>query len=118
MRPHSRRACGSGTIPGELAGYRLTPRAETDLEDIWRYTAETWSPDQADRYIDALVATFQALTAMPAMSRERSEFTPPVRIHPSAEHLIVYRIEEDWLLVIRVLGGRQNWRAILEAIDG
>ncbi|MAL42276.1 MAG: plasmid stabilization protein ParE, partial [Thalassospira sp.] len=25
------------------AGYRLTPRAEADLEDIWRYTHRRWS---------------------------------------------------------------------------
>ena len=101
----------------ELTGYRVTPRAEADLEDIWIYTAETWSPAQADRYIDALVGTFEALVAMPTMARERPEFSPPVRIHPSAEHLIVYRTHDDALEVIRILGGRQNWRAILEVID-
>lgn len=39
--------------PSDLIGYRLTPKAEADLEDIWFYTAESWSPAQADRYIDA-----------------------------------------------------------------
>jgi toxin ParE1/3/4 len=28
---------------------RLTPLAETDLEDIWSYSAENWTADQADR---------------------------------------------------------------------
>lgn len=54
---------------------------------------------------------------MPSLARERREFDPPVRIHPSAEHLIIYRIEADLILVIRILGGRQNWRAMLEVID-
>jgi toxin ParE1/3/4 len=102
---------------GELAGYRLTPKAEADLEDIWLYTAETWSPDQADTYIDSLVRTIETLVAMPTIARERDEFDPPVRIHPAAEHLIIYRVEEALLLVIRILGGRQNWRAMLEMID-
>src|SRR6056297_98118 len=102
----------------ELADYRLTPNAEADLEDIWLYTAQTWSPDQADTYIDSLVRTIETLVAMPTIARERDEFDPPVRIHPAAEHLIVYRVEAAVLLVIRILGGRQNWRAMLEVIDG
>ncbi len=101
----------------EFASCRLTPRAEADLEDIWLYTAQTWSPDQADTYIDNLVHTIDTLVAMPTIARERDEFDPPVRIHPAAEHLIIYRVAEPILLVIRILGGRQNWRAMLEVID-
>jgi toxin ParE1/3/4 len=103
--------------PGELTGYRLTPKAEEDLEAIWRYSAETWSPDQADLYIDTLIQTIETLVGMPTMARERDEFDPPVRIHPTAEHLIIYRIEGAFLLVVRILGGRQNWRSMLEVID-
>lgn len=103
---------------GELTGYRLTPKAQDDLEAIWRYTAETWSAVQADTYIDTLIAIIETIVAMPRLARERVDFDPPVRIHPAAEHLIIYCIEGDTILVIRILGGRQNWRAMLEVIDG
>ena len=103
--------------PTDLTGYLLTPKAEDDLEAIWRYTASTWSAGQADLYIGTLIRTIETLVAMPQLARERAEFTPPVRIHPAAEHLIIYRIDGDWLSVIRILGGRQNWRALLEVID-
>lgn len=101
----------------ELSGYRLTPKAEADLEDIWLYTAQSWSPVQADRYIDGLLAILDTLVAMPTIARVRSEFDPPIRIHPFAEHMIIYRTENNWLSVIRILGGRQNWRGLLETID-
>lgn len=101
----------------ELSGYLFKPQAEDDLAAIWRYSAETWSPDQADFYIGRLIHTIETLVAMPALARERDEFTPPVRIHPVAEHLIIYLIQDDWLVVVRILGSRQNWRALLEAID-
>lgn len=103
--------------PFELVGYQLTPRAEDDLEAIWRYGSETWSPDQADIYIDTLVRTIETLVTMPTIAREQTEFVPLVRIHPSAEHLIICRIDGKMLSVIRILGGRQNWRALLEVID-
>lgn len=103
--------------PTNLSGYLLTPKAEDDLEAIWRYTASTWSAGQADLYIGTLIQTIETLVAMPQLARERAEFTPPVRIHPAAEHLIIYRIDGDWLSVNRILGGRQKWRALLEVID-
>lgn len=96
---------------------RLTPRAETDLEDIWRRGAAEWSPDQADRYIDGLAAVFDLLCAMPGIGRERMEFTPPVRIHPSGSHLIIYRTVDDRLDVLRILGGRQDWQRLLEVLE-
>lgn len=103
--------------PGELTGYRLTPKAEDDLEAVWRYGAETWSAAQADTYIDTLIATIETIVAMPTLARERVDFDPSVRIHPAAAHLIIYCVDGDSILVIRILGGRQNWRALLEVID-
>ncbi|MFV0645870.1 MAG: type II toxin-antitoxin system RelE/ParE family toxin [Sphingomonadaceae bacterium] len=101
-----------------LAQFRLTPAARNDLEDIWRYSASTWSIEQADHYIDGLEESFNRLLLTPEMTRERTEFVPPVRIYRNAQHLIVYRIEADYLAILRVLGGRQDWQAILRAIDG
>ena len=94
--------------------YRLTPAAEADLTEIWLYTAENWTVAQADRYMDSLERTFDTLLSMPEIARERMEFEPPVRIHPSAQHIVIYRILEDHLAILRVLGGRQNWQAHLE----
>lgn len=97
--------------------YRLTPAAQRDLEEIWLYSAQTWSMAQADRYIDIIEDTFDRLLFMPEMARERSEFDPPVRIHPNAEHLIIYRLEQDQLIILRVLGAGQDWQAVLRLVD-
>lgn len=95
---------------------QLSPKALEDLEDIWRYTAETWSIEQADTYVDALSHVFNIIAAMPTMARERLEFDPPVRIHVHQNHLIVYTAYDDHINVLRLLGGKQDWRAILRAI--
>lgn len=102
---------------GDAQPYRLAPRALADLDDIWRYSAETWSISQADRYLDDLVRMFDAIAAMPTLARERSEFTPPVRIHVHESHLIVYTIAEDHVSILRLLGGQQDWVSILKAAD-
>lgn len=101
----------------ELRPHRLTPQALTDLEDIWRYTAETWSIAQADNYTDELARVFETIAAFPTLARERIEFNPPVRIHTHGRHLIVYLLSADHIVVLRVLGGSQDWLSILTTVD-
>jgi toxin ParE1/3/4 len=109
--------CGSAMSSDKQGQYRLAPRALADLDDIWRYSAETWSIDQADRYIDDLTRIFETIAAMPTLARERLEFKPPVRIHVHERHLIVYTVTENQVTILRLLGGRQDWISILKAAD-
>jgi len=96
---------------------RLRPAAETDLEAIWTYTERRWGVAQAERYLGDVFSNFERLCLFPELAAERSKFTPPVRIHPSGRHVIVYRIEGDTLEVIRVLGAQQDWMRALAALD-
>jgi toxin ParE1/3/4 len=98
-------------------GIRLSPKAEADLEDIWRFGAAEWSPVRADQYLDGLIALFDLLLSMPRIARERTEFSPAIRIHPTGQHLVIYRIEDDHLHIVRVLGGRQDWQRLLKTIE-
>ncbi|MEO3388857.1 type II toxin-antitoxin system RelE/ParE family toxin [Mesorhizobium sp. CAU 1741] len=107
----------SVTLFAKLTEFRLYPAAADDLDDIWRYSAESWSVEQADRFIDDLVRTFELLVSVPEIAGERKEFDPPVRIHVHGLHLIVYVIAGDHISILRVLGGRQDWRQILDALD-
>ncbi len=96
---------------------RLTPAAERDLEDIWRYTEETWGRAQAERHVDGLWSVFQQLTRFPEMARLRKEFTPPVRVHATGRHVIVYLDTLEHIDIIRILGARQDWTGLLSALD-
>ena len=101
----------------EVSTYLLTPEAQKDLEDIWLYSYETWSENQANRYIEILEDTFVRLSYMPEQARELLDFDPPVRIFPSAKHIIIYRIAGRAIVIIRVLGARQDWITILHKLD-
>jgi toxin ParE1/3/4 len=86
-----------------LAQFRLLPEAEKDLESIWHYTVQNWGLDQAESYLDGLIDIFELLTKNPLMSRERFEFSPYVRIHHHAHHLVVFIISEIGIDIVRVL---------------
>ena len=48
------------------------------------------------------------------MARERHEITPPVRIHPSGAHLVIYRQAGQGVEIIRILHAHQNLMAFLQ----
>ncbi|HAR52510.1 type II toxin-antitoxin system RelE/ParE family toxin [Roseovarius nubinhibens] len=91
----------------------IRPAAQTDLSDIWHYGADHWGIDQADRYADGLFALFDLLSDFPEMARERDEFIPPVRIHPSGVHLVIYRANGQGVEIIRILHAHQTLTSYL-----
>ena len=46
--------------------YALSKRAERDLIGIWRYTVDTWSQDQANKYLNGIMAAFEEIAKAPA----------------------------------------------------
>ena len=87
--------------------------AAQDLDDIWDYTARIWSPAQAETYLTGIRQSVQTLAGMPDIGRLRPEISPPVRTHPNAKHLIIYRVEGATLVVLRILHTRRNWQTLL-----
>ena len=97
----------------ENSRWVIRSAAEIDLSDIWHYGADNWGIEQADRYADGLFSLFDLLSDFPEMARERDEFSPPVRIHPSGVHLVIYRMEGQGIEIIRILHAHQNLMAYL-----
>lgn len=85
------------------SGYRVSRAAQADLRKIGRYTQDTWGKTQRRKYLNELDSRFEFIAGNPLLSRERGEFTPPVRILPHERHLIVYHTDEKSVLILRVL---------------
>jgi len=83
--------------------YKLTPEAEKDLTEIYLYGFLNFGEAQAEAYFAELEDCFQLLSKTPLICRERSEFSPPVRIHHHGRHLVVYVIKSELVLIVRLL---------------
>jgi toxin ParE1/3/4 len=82
--------------------YGLSPLAVADLEDIWRYTVETWSVRQAEIYHAEIVTAFEGLASglkigCPADIRD-GYFKYAV-----GSHVIYYILRDTEIAVIRIL---------------
>lgn len=82
--------------------YRLAPLAETDIEDIWSYTASQWSNVRADQYVrDLLIAFTEPANGM------RNGTAITVRLDYRqllvGSHAVFYRESSSRIDVIRIL---------------
>ena len=89
--------------------YRLSRPADEDFVQIYLQGHEQFGPNQAEHYAAGMTATFETLAQFPKLARERKEHRPPVRVQRHGAHVIVYRIEEDGILILRIRHGREDW---------
>jgi|LakMenEpi03Aug12_release.lakeMendotaPanAssembly.Ray.scaffolds.fasta_scaffold418705_2 toxin ParE1/3/4 len=92
---------------------KKTEFADADLIDIYLYGATNFGQPVAESYFSSITQTFQFLAENPFAAMERAEFKPPVRIHPHNKHLIIYKVENDFILIIRVLHQKMDIRHYL-----
>lgn len=94
-------------MPVNARAVRLTPLAETDLEDIWIYTFERWSLEQAEHYVGELSAAFERLARGEWVGRPTRAGEGYSR-YLVGSHVVFYRETAETLDVIRVLHQRMD----------
>ena len=97
-------------------GYRLSPLAEADLEEIWLYTFRQWSVEQAEEYHNAIIAGIEGLMSgrnVPQRTDVRADYWK----YKVGMHVLYFRCSDEYLDVIRILHGRMDVNARLNAPD-
>lgn len=102
---------------------RLADLARRDLEDIRRYTAETWGRDQWLRYYRGMAETFRRIADHPDQGRDRSLFGKGMRSVTYRSHIVFYMrlaAAGDAVVILRILHQNRNLPALLyyEDLDG
>ena len=82
--------------------YRVSPKAENDLEEIWLYTLERWSLNQADKYHREIVETFEQLANGTKRGRE-TLIRKGYYKYRSGSHFVYFRYADTELQIIRIL---------------
>jgi toxin ParE1/3/4 len=95
--------------------YGLTHDAEVDLDEIWWHVAgESGVPEIAQHLIETITERFDTLSTHPRMGRARNDLRRGLRGHPVGNYLIFYRIVGTNVLILRILHGRRDLRALLD----
>ena len=85
-----------------MTSYRVSNAAKADIYEIGAYTQKRWGSDKRRQYLADMQDKFNLLAENPMVTRQDDSFTPPVRLCPHAQHLIVYITEDTGIFIIRV----------------
>ena len=91
----------------------LIPAAQVDFEDIVAYTRSNWGDEQARTYGDAIRQGLQHLAAFLEIGRARDDLRPGRRLYQIRHHVIVYRLDGEQVVVLRILHERMNITGIV-----
>ena len=75
-----------------MAKYVLTNKAVEDLSEIWDYTYEVWSENQAEKYYYELLDDCQELSKSQSLGKNYDEIHQVIFGYNSGQHVIFYRI--------------------------
>lgn len=89
--------------------YYLSKKAILDLKDIWNYTCEKWSENQADKYYQMMIDSFGEVSRNPKMGKDYSIIMDNLKGHKAGRHIVFYlEKEEGRVEIIRVLYERMD----------
>lgn len=88
--------------------YRFSPEARADLEEAWLYTASEWGIEQADRYAAGIAARIDSVLELPNTGSPLTGVAMGYRKIRSGQHLAIYRVTGEELIVVRVLHERED----------
>ena len=95
-----------------MAKYFLTKKAVEDLTDIWTYTKEEWSEDQADKYFYYLLDSCQEVADNPKLAKQYEEVTEGLLGIRVNRHIIFFRVlSKSEIEVIRIHHGMMDLKS-------
>jgi toxin ParE1/3/4 len=77
--------------------------ALSDLEEIWLYTFETWSLEQADRYYEQIIKEIGFVSKKPTSGKNLHSLREGYYSTKVKSHFIFYKFSLTELEIVRVL---------------
>jgi len=98
----------------------LSPQAVDELDEIWRWNAERYSPAHADAYLEFLKSRIHALGHHPLQGRTLSlrlgmRYVMLRRSSGGHGHVVVYRVDKTALQILHIFHTSQDWPRRLES---
>jgi len=90
--------------------YRISHLASLDLENIWTFTFENWSIEQADRYFNLIMDEIEYIAENPLSGSDFNSIRKGYFRSKIKSHFIFYKINNKYKLVeiIRILHERMD----------
>lgn len=92
-----------------MSKFKFSNEAVKDLEEIWVYTKQIWSIEQADRYYDLIIDEVEFISKNPNLGRDINYVKEGYRSTKVKSHVIFYKLDESGgILIVRILHQRMD----------
>lgn len=88
--------------------FLISKKAVADLEEIWLFTVEKWSMEQADRYYNLIFDEINYICKDINSGKSMEHVRKGYRASKVKSHLVFYRVLNDTIEVIRILHERMD----------
>ena len=89
-------------------GFVISKKAISDLEEIWLFTAEKWSVQQADRYYSLIFDEINYICKYNMSGKSMEHVRKGYRASKVKSHYIFYRAINNEIEIIRILHERMD----------
>lgn len=87
-----------------MASFKFTNKAVDDITNIWNYTFDKWSENQADNYYRLLLDNCNEVASNPALGKSYDGITRDLKGLKAGRHIIFYReIKDEYVEITRIL---------------
>lgn len=95
-----------------MAKFSFTNRALDDLIEIWDYTVENWSENQAEKYYNLIIASCLDLANNPQLGKSYNIVSQNLLGFKCGEHIIFFQeIVKNEIEIVRVLHGMMDLKS-------
>ena len=94
-----------------MVRYDLSLEATEDLYNIWEYTVNTWSEQQADNYYTLLEHSFTEIAENPEhCGKPYNKIYPGLRALHVSHHMVFFVIQPNGkVLIVRILHEQMDY---------
>ena len=95
-----------------MGKYKISKKAIADLNNIWNYTADVWSEEQADKYYNLLYTCIKGLSVFPDYLRKGYDVIKPGLFgYHVGHHIIFYKKKRNGIIWIdRILHEKMDFK--------
>ena len=91
-----------------MGNYQLTNEAEAEIEGIYEYSIVNFGLEIARDYIFGLHEKFEILAGNPSWGNDYNFINPGLYRYEFRSHSIYYQASGANILIVRILGNRQD----------
>ncbi|MBS7786179.1 type II toxin-antitoxin system RelE/ParE family toxin [Flavobacterium sp. CYK-55] len=94
--------------------YRITEAAYRDLNDIWFYTFQEWSENQANQYFESIIQQIILFSENPSKAKKLAKVKSEYYYFRALSHYVFFKYGDHQIDIIRILHKMMDFPKHLE----